>query len=104
MPLVSVKILESTKQRVAQLATSRGSTALAVMVQAIESAVERAQTYDAFVADALRARDAVYQAGKVYDGSEFAAYLRAKVRAKAGGEKIPKPRLKSLKSYLKTTA
>ena len=104
MPLVSVKILESTKQRVSQLATSRGSTAHAVMVQAIESAVERAQTYDAFVADALRARDAVYQAGKVYDGGEFAAYLRAKVRAKAGGEKLAKPRLKSLKSYLKATA
>ena len=66
MPLVSVKLPENTKQRVAQLAISHGSTAHAVMVQAIESAVERAETYDTFVADALRAREAVYQTGKVY--------------------------------------
>ena len=100
MPLVSVKLLESTKQRVEQLATLHGNTAHAVMVQAIESAVERAETYDAFVDDALRAREAVYQTGKVYDGAEFAAYLRAKAR----GEKVAKPRMKSLKSYLKAAA
>ena len=100
MPLVSVKLLESTKQRVATLATAQGSTSHAVMVQAIESAVERLEPYDAFVDDALRAREAVYQTGKVYDGAEFAAYLRAKVR----GEKAVKPRMKSLKSYLKAGA
>ena len=112
MPLVSVKLLESTKPRVAQVALSRGSTAHAVMVRAIESAVESAQTYDSFVADALAARDAVYQAGKVYDGAEFTAYLRgvvrAKVRAKApakaGDEALAKPRMKSPKCYLKASA
>ena len=100
MPLVSVKLTENIKQRVACLATLHGNTAHAVMVQAIESAVERAETYDAFVDDALRARDAVYEAGKVYDGAEFAAYLRAK----ASGEKAVKPRMKSLNSYLKAAA
>lgn len=108
MPLMSVKLPEATKQRLAQLALSRGSTAHAVMVHAIESAVESAQTYDAFVDDALAARDAVYQAGKVYDGREFAAYLREKVRAKVSaasdGEKLVKPRMKSLKSYAKVPA
>ncbi|MBK6649205.1 MAG: CopG family transcriptional regulator [Betaproteobacteria bacterium] len=39
MPLVSVKLPESTKSQVAQLAERRGVTAHAVMVQAIESAV-----------------------------------------------------------------
>lgn len=100
MPLVSVKLPESTKQRVADMAAAHGSTSHAVMVQAIESAVERSQTYDAFVDDALNAREAVYESGKVYDGAEFAAYLRAKVR----GEKVAKPRMKSLKSYLKAAA
>lgn len=100
MPLVSVKLAESTKQRVADMATTQGSTSHAVMVQAIESAVARAEPYDAFVSDALAARDAVYETGKVYDGAEFAAYLRAKTR----GEKAVKPRMKSLKSYLKAAA
>lgn len=100
MPLVSVKLPESTKQRVADMAAAHGSTSHAVMVQAIESAVERSQTYDAFVDDALKAREAVYESGKVYDGAEFAAYLRAKVR----GEKVAKPRMKSLNGYLKAAA
>lgn len=100
MPLVSVKLLESTKQRVATLAISQGRTSHAVMVQAIESAVERAETCDAFVDDALRAREAVYQIGKVYDGAQFAAYLRARVH----GENAVKPRIKSLKNYLKAAA
>lgn len=100
MPLVSVKLTEVTKQRVDQLASAHGSTAHAVMVQAIESAVERTEAYDAFADDALRARDAVYESGTVYDGAEFAVYLRAKAR----GEKVAKPRMKSLKSYLKAAA
>ena len=70
------------------------------MVRAIESAVERLESYDAFVSDALAAREAVYETGKVYDGAEFAAYLRAKVR----GDKAVKPRMKSLNSYLKAAA
>ena len=100
MPLVSVKLPESTKQRVDIIAIAHGSTPHAVMVQAIESAVERVETYDAFVDDALRAREAVYESGKVYDGAEFAAYLRARIR----GEKVAKPRMKSLNSYLKAAA
>lgn len=100
MPLVSVKIPENVKQRVASMAAAHGSTSHAVMAAAIESAVERAEIYDAFVEDALRAREAVYESGKVYDGAEFAAYLRAKVR----GEKAVKPRMKSLKSYLKAAS
>jgi predicted transcriptional regulator len=100
MRLVSVKITDDTRQRVANLAATHHITAHAVMVQAIESAVERLEPYDAFVNDALAAREAVYETGKVYDGAEFSAYLRAKVR----GEKAVKPRMKSLKNYLKAAA
>lgn len=63
----------------------------------MEPAVERFNTYDVFVSDALAARDAVHRTGKVYDGVGIAAYLRAK----AVGEKVAKPRLKLLKSYIK---
>jgi predicted transcriptional regulator len=100
MPLVSVKLPENTKQRVARMAAEHGTTAHAVMVQAIESAVQSAEEYDAFVDDALRARDTVFQTGKVYDGPEFAAYIRAMVR----GQKVATPRLKSLKNYIAHSA
>jgi hypothetical protein len=36
----------------------------------------------------------------VYDGAEFAADLRAKAR----GDKAVKPRMKSIKNYLKAAA
>ena len=58
-------------------------------MQAIESAVERFETYDTFVINAIAARAAVYKTGKVFEGAEFAAYLRAKTV----GEKVAKPRL-----------
>ncbi len=100
MPLVSVKLPENTKQRVARMAAEHGTTAHAVMVQAIESAVQSAEEYDTFVDDALRARDAVFATGKVYDGPEFAAYIRAMAR----GDKVAKPRLKPLKNYITPSA
>ena len=97
MPLVSVRLPESTKQREARQAILQGNTAHAVMVQAIESAVGCFETYDAFVINTIAARDSVYKTGKVYEGVEFAAYLRAKTV----GEKVAKPRLKPFKSYIK---
>ena len=66
-------------------------------MQAIESAVERFGPYAAFVINAIAARDAVYKAGKEYEGVWFAAYLRAKTV----GKKAAKQRLKLFKSYIK---
>lgn len=87
MPLVSVKLPASTKEKVIQLAARRGLTAHAVMAQAIETAVESADRYDQFVADALQALAVVKHTGQVYDGAEFAAYIRAKANGHAGAVK-----------------
>jgi len=89
MPLVSVKIPEATKDKVAQLAARRGLTAHAVMAQAIETAVESAERYDKFVDDAMQSLDGALRNGRVYDGAEFAVYLRAKA---GGNAQAMKPR------------
>jgi predicted transcriptional regulator len=93
MPLVSVKLAESTKSQVAQLAERRGVTAHAVMVQAIESALAQAQVYDQFVDDAVAASKRLAADGRVVDGPAFAAYLRAKA---AGDSQAVRPLAKSL--------
>ncbi|APW45269.1 ribbon-helix-helix domain-containing protein [Rhodoferax antarcticus] len=87
MPLVSVKLPASTKAKVVELAARRGLTAHAVMAQAIETAVESADRYDQFVADALQALSTVKHTGQVYDGAEFAAYIRAKANGDASAVK-----------------
>ena len=92
MPLVSVKLPEATKTKVAQLAARQGVTAHAVMAQAIETAVESADRYDQFVADAMQSLASVQRTGQVVDGAEFAAYLRAKASGDARAVKPP-PRL-----------
>lgn len=89
MPLVSVKLPEATKAKVAQLAARRGLTAHAVMAQAIETAVESANLYDQFVADAAQSLATVQRTGQVLDGAEFAAYLRAKARGDSQAVKPP---------------
>ncbi len=82
MPTLSVKLPEETKQRIQSLAKRQGTTAHAVMVSAIESALERSESQDALVLSALRAREQVLASGKVLDGKKFGDYLRAKARGK----------------------
>ncbi len=95
MPTLSVKLPEETKQRIQSLAKRQGMTAHAVMVGAIESALERAESQDALVLSTLRAREQVIASGKVLDGKSFGDYLRAKARGQAS--KRPNPiTLKSL--------
>jgi len=54
----------------------------------------------AFVEDAVRARNETVRTGKVYDGDEVAAYLRAKL----AGKKAARPRARHLSSFEKRTA
>ena len=70
------------------------------MVQAIVAAVKRAETYDAFISDALAATNAVYETGRLPDCTQFAAYLRART----DGEKTVTPRMKALKSHIAKAA
>lgn len=63
MPTLSVKLPEETKQRIQSLAKSQGTTAHAVMVSAIEGALEKEEHRNTLVAAALRARNGVLTSG-----------------------------------------
>lgn len=97
MPTFSVKLSEATKERIDRLAASKGTSPHALMVEAIESKLESEEKHSAFVEAALQSRADMLASGKAYDGDEFIAYARARLR----GEKPARPHLKSIKSLLK---
>ena len=97
MRTLSVKLPEATKDRIDRLVASKGGSAHAFMVEAIESRLESEERHDAFVKDGLRAYESMIETGKAYDGEEVLAYMRAKIR----GQKVPRPKLKSLRSFHK---
>ena len=97
MPTVSVKLPEPTKLRIDRLVAAKGGSAHAFMVEAIESKLESEEKHGSFIEAGLRARDEMLASGMVYDGEEFIAYMRAKMR----GEKVTKPRMKPLRNFLK---
>lgn len=97
MPTLSVKLTEATKARIDRLASAKGTSPHAFMVEAIESKLDSEEKHSDFVEAALRSRDDMIASGKAYDGDEFLAYARARVR----GEKAVRPRLKSIKGMLK---
>ena len=95
MPTISVKLAESVKARIDEAAAKRGLTAHAFMVEAIEQATAASEWQRSFVEDAIAARQDILRTGKVYDGQEIAAYMRAKLAGKAA----QRPRARQLASY-----
>lgn len=96
MPTLSVKLPEETKQRIQSVAQSQGTTVHAVMVNAIESALSKAEHQNSLVAAALRAREQVVATGLVLDGRTFGDYLKAKTR----GDQVQRPQPIGLKSLI----
>ncbi len=97
MPTISVKLSDATKARIDKLAASKATSAHALMVGAIEAALDVQEKHSAFVAHALRSREEMIASGKAFDGDEVVAWLRARGR----GESVPKPQLKSIKTLVK---
>ncbi len=90
MPTVSVKLPEPTKQKLARLASSQGTTPHALMVQAIEQTLDQAQDEQAFVAKALRARKQLLSSGEAIDGPDLARHLKAKARGQSSNRPAPR--------------
>ncbi|MCY7319264.1 MAG: hypothetical protein LH617_11165 [Ramlibacter sp.] len=97
MPTISVKLSDATKARIDKFAASKATTSHALMVGAIEAALDSQERHSAFVAQALSSRDQMIESGKAFDGDEVITWLRSRGR----GEKPAKPRLKSHKTLLK---
>ena len=99
MSTLSVKLPEETKQRIQILAKSQGTTAHAVMVSAIEGALDKVEHHNALIATALRAREQVLASGSVLDGKSFGDYLKAKSR----GQKAKRPAPVALGPFISGT-
>jgi predicted transcriptional regulator len=97
MPTLSVKLPEATKERIDRLALAKGKSPHALMVEAIEAKLESEEKHGAFVQAALQSRDKMIASGNAFDGDEFLAYARARLR----GAKAVRPRPKSIKGMLK---
>lgn len=82
MPTVSVKLSDATRERVQALARSRGMTAHALMVDAIEDALANAQIEESFIRKALQAREHLAQTGLVMEPQAFGEYLQSKIQGK----------------------
>jgi predicted transcriptional regulator len=89
MATISVKLSDATRDRVQAAALQLGLTPHALMVHAIEDAVELAETRTSLVDQALASRRAVVTTGLVVDGAALGDYLKAKVRGQA--TKRPEP-------------
>ena len=80
MPTVSVKLSESTREKVHTMAANLGLTPHALMVHAIEEALVQLEPRQSLTEKALAAREHIAKTGLVVDGAALNAHLKAKVR------------------------
>jgi predicted transcriptional regulator len=84
----SLKLPRRLKSRVERLARRTGESPHAFMVRALESQVEAAERYEAFLQEGMRADEAMQQTGLGYDADDVHAYLEAGIR----GRKARRPK------------
>ncbi len=82
----TLKLPESLKSRVAELARAAGQSPHAFMIDAISAQAALAEQRAQFFASALAAEREVAQYGLVYDADEVLSYMEAKLR---GGKPVP---------------
>ncbi len=87
MATVSVKLPEITKAKLQKLAKAQGVTAHALMVSAIETALNKSDQQSSFMHKALAAQKKTLKSGEAFEGNELSSYLKTKVR----GEKTKRP-------------
>lgn len=98
MPNLSIKLDESTRHRLQEVAAGQGITPHAFMIKAISAELDHAEAEAAFVARALAARSQVIATGQVIDGPVFADYLRSRVRGQSATRPVAKPITESVDS------
>lgn len=94
MSNLSVKLDDSTHQRLKSIAAREGVTPHALMVQAIGGELDRIEEQQSFVERARQSLARAEAGAPVCDGLAYAAYLRERVRASLHSEKpsIKKPK------------
>lgn len=76
----SLKLPRRLKSRVEGLARRAGESPHAFMVRALESHVEAAERYEAFLGEGMQADEAMQRSGLGYDAKDVHAYLEARIR------------------------
>jgi predicted transcriptional regulator len=90
MPVTSLKLPESLKQRVAEVVADTRQSAHAFMIEAIERQTAFAEARKRFVADALAAEKAMLRSGKGYSAEDVRRYMQAT----AAGHRPARPKAK----------
>lgn len=83
----SLKLPDELKAQIAIVAKQEGKSAHALMVEALQTAMNEASLLQAFRQSALAAYEETVRLNKVYRGEDIKAYYLAKIK----GEKIKKP-------------
>lgn len=84
----TVKLPADTKARLTAAAEAAGKTTHAFMVEAIESATDRAELRRSFIAEALAAEEEFDRTGEYYPAEELHAFLEQR----AAGKNPPRPK------------
>jgi predicted transcriptional regulator len=79
----SLKLPDALKAQIAQTAARQGKTAHALMVDALQTAMDEASLMRAFHDSALAAYEETVRVNKVYKGEAIEAYYLAKMRGEA---------------------
>ena len=82
MTTTSLKLPETLKQRISNLALATGTSAHAFMVEALAEQTERAEKRQAFLQSALQAKQHYEQTGIAYAAEDVHNYLKAKIQGK----------------------
>ena len=93
MATTSLKLPDSLKERIVQLAAATGKSPHAFMVDVITEQTERIEADRAFMARAIASKKHFDETGIAYDADEVNAYFRAKIQ----GIELPKPQPKKYK-------
>lgn len=85
----SLKVPRQLKARIDRLSRRAGESAHAFMLRALEGQVEAAERYEAFLAEGVRADEAMQLSGLGYAAGDVHAYLEAKIAGRS--RRRPKP-------------
>ncbi len=85
----SIKIPRPLKAKIERLARKAGQTSHAFMLRALEGQAEAAERYQAFLADGIRADEAMLRSGLGFAADDVHAYLQAKIAGRRA--RSPRP-------------
>lgn len=76
----SLKLPDALKEQIARTAAREGKTAHALMIEALQTAMNEASLMHAFHDSALAAYEETVRINQVYQGADIEAYYLAKMR------------------------